>query len=594
MEFSLINLLLVLLVAWVTGALVNRLGYPSVLGELAAGIIFGPAIFGLIHGSAGIDVLAQVGVFLMMLYIGMEIDHRELQKSSWGGLLAAIGGFIVPFALGYYATIWYGEDPESALFVAIAVSVTSLATKSRILVDLRLIGTRIANVLFAGALISDTAAILIFSVVIGVAEAGNLQIAKLALLGGKAILFFGVTIFIGIKVFPYVGKKMTQSGFTKRTANFTVILMVALVFGEMAELAGLHSIIGAFLAGLFLREGVLMRKLSHEITSLVHDLSLGFLAPIFFVTAGFHVSLGVFQTDLSLMIIIIVLATLGKIFGTALFYIPSGKGWREGLTVGAGMNGRGAVEIIIAEIGLRMGLISQEIFSILVFMAFFTTATVPFFLKWTTEWLRSRGELAKSEDKRSGTIIIGAGPTSRKLAKLLSESEEVCLIDSNLDNCEDAKNEGLQAFHGNAIEEDIMENANAGEKRSMIAFTTNPEVNILAAQLAKEIYMVPEVFILLNPKDKKNFEGILENMEINTFNIGKFELADWDRAVANNKVSEEISNLEELKENSQTIQEPGDDVLPLIINRKGANSFFYSIKKLKAGDKVTGISFKGN
>jgi Kef-type K+ transport system membrane component KefB len=144
------------------------------------------------------------------------------------------------------------------------------------------------------------------------------------------------------------------------------------------------------------------------------------MAPIFFVTSGFAVTLDVFRTDLSLLIIIFLVAVAGKIIGTALFYLPSGHGWREGVTVGAGMNGRGAVEIIIAGVAMEMGIISQDIFSILVFYGNFTTATVPFLLKWTTDWLRRRGELVQV-GKRKGYLIIGVNHLSLVIARHLKE-----------------------------------------------------------------------------------------------------------------------------------------------------------------------------
>lgn len=157
MEFDILNLFLVVLLAWLAANLAQRLKYPAVLGELAVGIVLGPPLLGLLHGGEALDVLGELGILLMMLYVGMEINPRDLGKASWPGLLAAIGGFIVPFVLGYFAVIWLGGTPMGALFVAIAVGVTSLATKSRILADLKLLNTRVAHVLMAGALVSDSA-----------------------------------------------------------------------------------------------------------------------------------------------------------------------------------------------------------------------------------------------------------------------------------------------------------------------------------------------------------------------------------------------------------------------------------------------------
>lgn len=490
MELSILNLLLVLLAAWLGGQAATRLGYPSVLGELLAGILLGPPLLNLLYGSEALGVLAELGVLLMMLYIGMEIDPRELGKASTGGILAALGGFIVPFALGYFVVMGFGGTPIAGVFVGMAMGVTSLATKSRILVDLKILDTRIAHVMMAGALVADTLSLIIFAGIISVATAGALELGGVGIIVLKVILFFVAAWLLGVKAFPPLYRWLGRKGLTGRTFNATLVLLIALVFAELAHLAGLHGILGAFIAGLFLREAIAERRLSFELTELVRDVSLGFLAPIFFVTAGFQVSFEVFQTSLPLLLSVIVLATVGKIVGTALFYLPSGHGWREGITVGAGMNGRGAVEIIIAGIGLQAGIISQEIFSILVFMAIATTATVPIFLKWGVEWLKERGELVRSAGKE-GVIIVGAGPMARLLAQELAPS--VTLIDTNERNCAEARALGLRAVHGDALEDTVMLDAGIAEAGTLIGLTRNAEVNVLAAKHAHETFFVPNL-----------------------------------------------------------------------------------------------------
>lgn len=513
MHLALISLLLVLILAWLAGKIANRLGFPAILGELAAGIIFGPALLGvmlfpeswpIIGGKAmgfasmplGLPVLAEVGVFLLMLYIGMEVDYRDLFKAKWAGLAASIGGFIVPFAVGYWLARMFGFRIEGGLFLGLAMGVTSIATKSRILVDLNLFGTRLANVLLAGALISDTAVLIVFAMVLGIAGDQGLQISKLLMVTVKAVIFFALAIFMGRRLLPLIGALMSRGGAASRTSNFTLVLIIGLVYAEMAHLLGLHSVIGAFLAGMFLREGVLRRKLSHEISALVHDLSLGFLAPIFFVMAGFHVSFSVVIEMPGFVGLVLVLATVSKIVGTLIFYVISGHPWREGLVIGAGMNGRGAVEIIIAEIALSMGLISQEIFSTLVIMAFATTLTVPILLKVGTDWLRRRNELSRMDEDRRGIVFIGATPLARLLASRFlaaAESEPVCLIESNRDRCIAARNEGLQVIRGNALEEETLDSAGARDARLLLAMTSNSEVNTVAAQLARDFFAVPQI-----------------------------------------------------------------------------------------------------
>lgn len=591
MDLSILNLLLVLLAAWLAGNLASRVGYPSIFGELMAGIILGPPLLGLLESSEALEVLAEVGVLLMMLYIGMEIDPQDIFKASWAGTLAALGGFITPFVLSYWFVVALGGTVAAGLFVGIAAGVTSLATKSRILVDLKLLDTRIAHVLMAGALVSDTLALIVFAAILGVFEAGSLDVVNLGLVAGKAVLFFAATTFVGLKLFPPLWRQLKKMGWTSRTFNATLILLIALLFAELAELAGLHAILGGFLAGLFLREGtVLEPKLSRQLNEVVHDVSIGFLAPIFFVTAGFQVSLNVFQTDLLLLVGVVALATIGKIAGTALFYLPSGNGWREGVVVGAGMNGRGAVEIIVAQIGLSMGIITAEIFSVLVFMAIITTAAVPLFLKWGSEWLRSRGELVRSAEERQGTVIVGAGPTARALAKGLQGAQPVWLIDKNHQHCVEAQAEGLSAIHGSALDVEVLARAHAAEARSFIALTPNEEVNVLAAQLAREVFGVPKVRALLTTGDQ-SLQDLMDMAVIRPLPAEWNDLEEWDYLLSHLKADETKVEVSQTTGPEQfEVERPaGKRALPLVVARNGSRVPFPTVDELDRGDQVLAL-----
>ena len=588
MELSILNLFLVLLVAWLAGTLASRWGYPSVLGELLAGILLGPPLLGWLHGSEALAVLAEVGILLMMVYIGMEIDPRELGRASKAGLLVALGGFFTPFVLAYLVIVETGGTPMAGIFVGIAAGVTSLATKSRILVDLKLLDTRIAHVMMAGALIADTLSLVIFAAVIGVAEVAQVDAAGLALVAGKAVLFFAGATFLGMKVFPAMGRALTRLPSFERTTLFTLVLLIALVYAELAELAGMHGILGAFLAGLFLRENVFGRTRSKEIMGLVRDASLGFLAPIFFVTAGFAVSLEVFSTDLGLLVGIVAVATIGKIVGTALFYLPTGYGWREGLTVGAGMNGRGAVEIIVAQIGLSLGLISQEIFSILVFMAIFTTATVPVLLKWGTDWLRRRGELVRSDEEREGAVILGAGPTARALGRLLARSMPVMLVDRNRERCDLAAADGLSVVRGNALDEQVLSEAGLGRARYLIAMTANAEVNALAAERARLVFYVPQVLVLHTGNDEGH-AALVQHLGAQTLFGGPVDVAVWDVRLDHDEADYTHVTLEETMPTGRLFERlgGGTERLPLAVEREGTFLPFHGDLDLAAGDRTT-------
>jgi len=593
MELDLLNLLFVLLAAWLAGAITSRLGYPAIFGELMAGIILGPPLLGWLHGTEALSVLAEIGVLLMMLYIGMEINPRELFEASWGGFLAAIGGFITPFALAYLViTLGFGGSTMAGLFTGIAAGVTSLATKSRILSDLKLLDTRIAHVMMAGALVADSLSLIIFAAILSLLEIGTLEASRILLVGVEVVIFFGATVFVGLKVFPVIWKYLSKWGLTSRTFHVTLILLITILFAELAELAGLHAILGAFLVGLFIRDGIGMdHRIAGEITHLVRDVSIGFLAPIFFITAGFHVGLDVFTTALPLLLTVIVVATLGKIVGTALFYLLSGNGWREGLTIGAGMNGRGAVEIIIAEIALRAGIIDQEIFSVLVFMAIFTTATVPVFLKWGTDWLRNRGELIRASDKRVGTVILGAGASARSLAKAIQSPEQpVWLIDINLDHIRRAKEEGLNALYGNALNEDTLQKAHISDARWFLALTSNTESNLLSAQLARNVFSVPEVYVLLTREDDGALQRMLSEMGAYAVQNSELNITEWDSWDAKgHEITSEAFEVESSTHATSALEkliQSGLSLLPLAVEQDSRRIPFVAADEVSAGDKL--------
>jgi Kef-type K+ transport system membrane component KefB len=588
MELSLLNLVLVLLAAWLGGNLATRLGYPSVLGELIAGILLGPPLLGLLEASDAIKVLAQVGVLLMMLYVGLEINFNDVKKASWPGFLAAIGGFIVPALLGYGVAGVFGFAFIPSLFIGMAMGVTALVVKSRILLELNILDTRISHVMMVGSLITDTLCLVIFAGILSLSKIGTLDVPEIALILFKVVAFFVITWFVGLKIVPRLYAWLHAQGLNGRTFNATLILLIAFLFAEAAELVGLHGVIGTFLAGLYLREAIAERKLSHELTDLVKDVSLGFLAPIYFVTAGFQVSFSVFQNDLLLLVLLVVAAVLGKIIGTVLFYMPSGHGWREGLVIGAGMNGRGVVEIIVANIGLQAGIISQEVFSILVFMAIITTAMTPTTLQWGINWLKRRNELVRSGG-RNGVVIVGAGPVARVLAKELSSSTPVTLIDANETNCQATEALGLTVVRGNALSNEVLRDAKIDEAGTLISLTPNPQVNVMIAQRAREHFLVPDLRIHLTTKGDKELTEIMNELGAKPLFANSVDILEWDEKLLAN----EVQTL------SQTIEQQTDTksletglVLPLLVIRGQMRKLFNS-QELEPGDKVLTLSRAG-
>jgi Kef-type K+ transport system membrane component KefB len=559
---DLFSLAVVLAAALAGGRLATRLGYPAILGELIAGMIIGPPALGWVGGSDLLTILGEAGVLLMMLYIGMHLDLSDLRRASVPGLMAAVGGFVVPAGLGYLLMAATGHTVLEALFVGLAMGVTSLATKSRILVDLRILDTRVAYVLMAAALISDLTVLVVFAAVIGT-EGAAFTWASAGVAGLKAVAFGLAAALVGLWLVPRLSSLLSR---LERGSAFLAVVIVGVLFGWAAELAGLHSVLGAFVAGLFLSERAMGFRLSRDVQRMLSTVSLGLLAPVFFVTAGFQVRFSVFRTDLLLVLAVIVVATLGKIFGTTLFYVLGRQPWREGVVVGGGMNGRGAVEIIVAEIALAQGTIDQETFSILVFMAIITTATVPILLTKGVRWLRRRGELVKV-GSREGVIVIGAGPVARELGRILAEHEPVTVVDTNRGNLAAARAIGLRTVFGSAIEEQTLSAAGIENAASLIAVTPNNEVNVLAAQLAND-QGVGEVAMLVSDAEANSFGAILEEAGVRRLFPGDVDIMAWDYELASGSATKR-EYVVEGDEDTSWLTRASREVLPLAVVRTG-------------------------
>lgn len=361
------SLLILMVVVWVMGKLFRMLNLAVIFGELLGGIIVGPLVLNLVDpGSVTIEVLAQLGIFFLMLHVGLETDPRELLKSSKKSALVAIGGVLLPFSGGFLVAQAFGQTTTESLFIAMCLSCTAIAISARLFKDYKASKSDTARITLGAAVIDDIFALMLFSVVLSVVETGDVAIKPILFMLIKIILFFGVVIIAGLKLSKYMGRILKNKGFT-----FTLI--IALSLGLIAEWIGLHMIIGAFLAGLFISHEIVDEKVFNKIEDRIYGLSYSFLGPIFFTSLAFYLDFtGVF-TRPWFLIVILVTAILGKVIGAGGAALLQKIRTKQALIIGLAMNSRGAVELILASIGLQKGIIDQNVFSVLVIMAFFTT-----------------------------------------------------------------------------------------------------------------------------------------------------------------------------------------------------------------------------
>ncbi len=386
-----ISLLLILVVAWAFGSLFTRIGLPFVLGELLAGILLGPPVLGLIGPSPAIELLAELGIFFVMFHTGMEMDPKELLEHRWPSLAVAIGGFVLPFVLGYFTTRAFGGTLNQALFVGMGVSITAIAVQSVILHSMRISSTYIGHIIIGAAIADDILSLIGLSVLIGLAKSGTVQVMDLSIIIGKVIAFFAFTILLGEFVMP----KLTKRLHDREGKAFTFAMMSALTMAYLAELVGLHLIIGAFLAGQFVRKEIMDEKIYHKISDRFYGLSYGFLVPIFFASLSFHLHIHLDFSFVLFATVLTLVAIIGKLVGCGLGYAIIKRNFWESAIIGFGMNGRGAVEIVVASVVLKLSeelisskvigepLLTQDQFSALILMAFITTLIAPLTLKWS-------------------------------------------------------------------------------------------------------------------------------------------------------------------------------------------------------------------
>ena len=366
-DFS--DLLILMVVIWTAGKIFRIFHLPVIFGELVGGIIVGPVLFNLVHiDSELIKVVAEFGIFFLMLHAGLETNPDKLLEASKKSITIAIGGALLPFFGGYFTSILFGYPPATAFFVGMGISISAIAIGARLFKDHNMLNSRIANLSLSAAIIDNIIVLVLFSLALNFAKTGAIELVPIMYMLAKVIAFFVIVIWGGNKISPHMGKVINF-----KNKGFTLTLIIALLMGLIAEAIGLHMIIGAFLAGLFIRGEVLDKRVFAKIEDRIYGMSYSFFGPIFFASMAFHLDFSVFFEAPYFMLTIVLIAIFGKLIGSGIITSLMKMKPMESLAIGLALNNRGAVELIVASIGLQMGIIDKNIFSILVIMAFTTT-----------------------------------------------------------------------------------------------------------------------------------------------------------------------------------------------------------------------------
>ncbi len=340
------------------------------------------------------NTITDLGIFFLMLLAGLEVQPGEFLKASTRSIFVALGGMFLPLILG--ATLgWLWLPPSAyrvsqALLLGVALAITAVPVTIKVLMDLGYLNTPAGQVILSAAVLDDILSLLLLAVLTGILETGALPGAfQLLFLGSRVLLFFVITFLAGRYLFPFILKKILRRT-SLEEFEFSLLLIVALSFAVLAELLGIHFILGAFAAGTLFVRRTLSGSIYDDVLRKISAITNGFLAPIFFVSIGLHLDPSAFVHIPLFVAALILTAVLGKLAGTALPARGIGLSRRDSLLVGVGMNSRGAVELVIADIALRAGIfrhpagnpLVENLFSAIVIMAIVTTLATPLALKW--------------------------------------------------------------------------------------------------------------------------------------------------------------------------------------------------------------------
>jgi Kef-type K+ transport system membrane component KefB len=365
----LLSLVVVLVVAKAGGSLFRRLGQPPVVGELLAGVIAGPAMLGWFHVSVPMELVATLGVIVLMFAVGLETKASDLFRVGRTALLVATLGVVVPFAAGWAFGAASGLPVAEALFVGTALVATSVGVTARVLTDRGLITTRTARVILAAAVIDDVLGMLVLSVVVG-ATRSAFDPLHLALVVGQILVFIGFELLVAPRLLASHGHHLDRVPWEH--APFAFALLVMLAMAATAEAIGLAGIVGAFFAGMMFAETHDRWSIDEKIRSLY-----AWLVPVFFAVTGARLDVGVLIRPEVLLpgLLLTAIAIATKVVGCGIGAL--GEGRKAALAVGIGMVPRGEVGLIVASVGLAAKVVSPAVYGMVVLVVIVSTLVVP-------------------------------------------------------------------------------------------------------------------------------------------------------------------------------------------------------------------------
>ncbi len=363
------------------------------MGEIAAGVILGPSCLGYVQYTPAIKAIADIGVLLLVFLAGMEMDLDALLDSFRGRKAwVSVAGFLVPLVGGIMLGLVFGMDDMRMTFLGLCIAITALPVSVRILMDLGRLQSNIGQKVISASVANDVVSLLILGVILNLKAAPATPQMLLLSIGeslGKALIFM-IIFAIAARLIRRLSltRRLKSTGalehilssFKGDEVRFASILLFVIAFASLSEFLGLDFIVGAFFGSMLLSHEALGKKNFKQIEQTASSITMGFVGPIFFAAIGLEFNASSLR-NWPLVTAVLIVSFAGKIFGGYIGGRLAKLGHGESWTLGMGLNGRGVMELVIANIALSNGLIGPQLFTILVLMAVVTTFATPVLLR---------------------------------------------------------------------------------------------------------------------------------------------------------------------------------------------------------------------
>jgi len=403
------ELALLLLVGRLMGEAAQRIGQPSVMGQLIGGLLLGPSFFGVLWPSGQhavfpmdgaqksmIDAVSELGILMLLLLTGMETDLQLVRRVGRAAIAAALAGVAVPFACGFalgeLLPAEFLPNPDArvvtAIFLGTALAISSVKIVAVVVREMNFMRRDLGQIIVASAILEDTIGWVIIAVAFGLAAAGTIDLWSV----GDAVIGTGLFMLASFTLGRPIVFRLIRWANDNFRSDFPVITTILIIMAIMAlttQLIGVNTVLGAFVAGILIGQSpILTRHIDEQLRGLIVALFM----PVFFGVAGLNADLTILRSPaLALLAVgLIGIASIGKFAGAFIGGTVGGLSRAESLALGCAMNARGSTEVIVASLGLSTGLLTQNLFTLIVTMAIVTTTAMPTMLRWSLKRLPLR------------------------------------------------------------------------------------------------------------------------------------------------------------------------------------------------------------